>query len=176
MSSDLEMGWDDNAGLVTERRVQNFYGVRCDPLLPYQQENHPASDRWAGQRQSWPSRCPRLNFVELCEILVAEDEKAFEAVWRRLGLSVDWTQYYTTIVVPRPASGAAGFDSWLALRPTRRKPRRSGTSTSGRRWRRPNWRTGSGQERTTGWCSILRTAGRRRAQRRWGRAGRVPAS
>ena len=24
------IGWDDN-GLATERRVQNFYGVRCDP-------------------------------------------------------------------------------------------------------------------------------------------------
>ena len=28
------MGWDDN-GLPTERRVQNYYGVRCDPSLPY---------------------------------------------------------------------------------------------------------------------------------------------
>ena len=28
------MGWDDN-GLPTERRVQNFFGVRCDPSLPY---------------------------------------------------------------------------------------------------------------------------------------------
>src|SRR5262249_8177257 len=28
------MGWDDN-GLPTERRVQNFYGVRCDPHIPY---------------------------------------------------------------------------------------------------------------------------------------------
>ena len=28
------MGWDDN-GLPTERRVQNYYGVRCDPSLAY---------------------------------------------------------------------------------------------------------------------------------------------
>ncbi len=28
------VGWDDN-GLPTERRVQNHYGVRCDPTLPY---------------------------------------------------------------------------------------------------------------------------------------------
>src|SRR5580700_5809981 len=28
------MGWDDN-GLPTERRVENFYGVRCDPSLAY---------------------------------------------------------------------------------------------------------------------------------------------
>ena len=29
-----DRGWDDN-GLPTERRVQNYYGVRCDPSLPY---------------------------------------------------------------------------------------------------------------------------------------------
>src|SRR5262245_57125019 len=28
------IGWDDN-GLPTERRVQNLYGVSCDPSLPY---------------------------------------------------------------------------------------------------------------------------------------------
>src|SRR5256885_12167653 len=28
------IGWDDN-GLATERRVQNVYGVRCDPSLPF---------------------------------------------------------------------------------------------------------------------------------------------
>ena len=28
------MGWDDN-GLPTERRVQNIFGIRCDPSLPY---------------------------------------------------------------------------------------------------------------------------------------------
>ena len=28
------MGWDDN-GLPTERRVQNYYHVRCDPQTPY---------------------------------------------------------------------------------------------------------------------------------------------
>jgi valyl-tRNA synthetase len=28
------MGWDDN-GVPTERRVQNFFGVRCDPTLHY---------------------------------------------------------------------------------------------------------------------------------------------
>ncbi len=28
------MGWDDN-GLPTERRVQNYYGVRCEPHVAY---------------------------------------------------------------------------------------------------------------------------------------------
>ena len=35
------MGWDDN-GLPTERRVQNYYGVRCDPSLPYDPALHAA--------------------------------------------------------------------------------------------------------------------------------------
>jgi hypothetical protein len=34
------MGWDDN-GLPTERRVQNYYGVRCDPSLPYEPDFEP---------------------------------------------------------------------------------------------------------------------------------------
>ncbi|BFU42370.1 valine--tRNA ligase [Krasilnikovia sp. MM14-A1004] len=85
------MGWDDN-GLPTERRVQNVYGVRCDPALPYE-------PGW--QPPATPPKPPvpisRLNFVELCERLTAEDEQAFEALWRRLGLSVDWSMTYTTI-------------------------------------------------------------------------------
>jgi len=39
----------------------------------------------------------RPNFIELCERLTAEDEKAFEALFRLSGLSVDWTHTYTTI-------------------------------------------------------------------------------
>ena len=29
------IGWDDN-GLATERRVQNYFGVRCDPTVAYE--------------------------------------------------------------------------------------------------------------------------------------------
>jgi valyl-tRNA synthetase len=85
------MGWDDN-GLPTERRVQNYYGVRCDPSLPYEEgeEIQPAE----GKEQRPISR-PK--FVELCHRLTQEDEKAFEDVWRSLGLSVDWTLTYATI-------------------------------------------------------------------------------
>src|SRR5215210_2059248 len=74
------MGWDDN-GLPTERRVQNFYGVRCDPSLPYDRNFTPPET--PGKEQLPVSR---RNFVELCERLTAVDEQAFEAVWRRLGL------------------------------------------------------------------------------------------
>jgi valyl-tRNA synthetase len=85
------MGWDDN-GLPTERRVQIYYGVRCDPSLPYDPEFEPPE---SPGKQQIP--VGRRNFVELCERLTAVDEQAFEAVWRHLGLSVDWRHYYTTI-------------------------------------------------------------------------------
>ena len=86
------MGWDDN-GLPTERRVQNYYGVRCDPSLPYDPDFTPP-EKPDPKRQVPVSR---PNFIELCEELVVEDEKAFEALWRQLGLSVDWSQTYTTV-------------------------------------------------------------------------------
>ena len=86
------MGWDDN-GLPTERRVQNYYGVRCDPTLPYDADFTPPGK--PDPKKQVPISRP--NFVELCEQLVIEDEKVFESLWRRLGLSVDWSQHYTTI-------------------------------------------------------------------------------
>jgi valyl-tRNA synthetase len=85
------MGWDDN-GLPTERRVQNYYGVRCDPSLPYEPGFEPPT-----KAPDPPLAIARRNFVELCERLVAEDEVKFEELWRHLGLSVDWTLVYTTI-------------------------------------------------------------------------------
>ena len=85
------MGWDDN-GLPTERRVQNYYGVSCDPSLPYDPEFKPPPK--PGDR---PVRIARGNFIELCEGLTKIDEQAFEELWRRLGLSVDWSMTYQTI-------------------------------------------------------------------------------
>lgn len=86
------MGWDDN-GLPTERRVQNYFGVRCDPSLPYDADFTPPANPDPKQQQP----ISRRNFIELCSQLVAEDEQVFERLWRTLGLSVDWTQTYTTI-------------------------------------------------------------------------------
>jgi hypothetical protein len=92
------MGWDDN-GLPTERRVQNFYGVRCDPSLPYDPDFTPPFEGGDNKSSKAADQVPisRRNFVELCERLTLEDEKQFEDVWRKLGLSVDWTQTYRTI-------------------------------------------------------------------------------
>jgi valyl-tRNA synthetase len=85
------MGWDDN-GLPTERRVENYYGVRCDPSLPYDPKYRPPEK---------PSKdkvsISRKNFVELCVELTAIDEQAFKNLWRSIGVSVDWSYEYSTI-------------------------------------------------------------------------------
>jgi valyl-tRNA synthetase len=85
------MGWDDN-GLPTERRVQNYFGVKCDPHLSFDPTflppDTPPKDAIS---------ISRPNFVALCDRLTKDDEKAFEHLWRTLGLSVDWTRTYATI-------------------------------------------------------------------------------
>ena len=83
------MGWDDN-GLPTERRVQNYFGIRCDPSLT---EDVSLEDK----KKSKIASVPRSQFIELCEQLCAEDEVAFENLFQNLGLSVDWAHSYTTI-------------------------------------------------------------------------------
>lgn len=86
------MGWDDN-GLPTERRVQNFFNVRCDPAQHY----IPNFDPDTVKNEKNPVSISRQNFIELCLRLTIEDEKVFKALWRRMGLSVDWKQEYSTI-------------------------------------------------------------------------------
>ena len=92
------MGWDDN-GLPTERRVQNYYGVRVDTSLKYDPDFKPPFEGTEGKKIEAKDQVPvsRQNFIELCERLTSQDEKLFEALWRRLGLSVDWSQTYHTI-------------------------------------------------------------------------------
>ena len=86
------MGWDDN-GLPTERRVQNYYGVKCEPSIP-------SDDDFTPPEKPDPKRqlpISRRNFIELCHELTEVDEKAFEDMWRQVGLSVDWSLLYATI-------------------------------------------------------------------------------
>ncbi len=107
------MGWDDN-GLPTERRVQNYYGVRGDPQQPYvegfeppQRGDRDASGKAIKLRDQ--QAVSRRNFIELCHELTVEDEKAFESLWRRLGLSVDWRVTYQTIDDRSRAVAQAAF-------------------------------------------------------------------
>jgi valyl-tRNA synthetase len=90
------MGWDDN-GLPTERRVQNYFHVRVDVRAPYEADLaiESASDEKVKKEQ--PRLISRPNFIELCQRVTHEDEKAFKHLWSRLGLSVDWRQQYATI-------------------------------------------------------------------------------
>jgi valyl-tRNA synthetase len=89
------MGWDDN-GLPTERRVQNYYGVTCDSSVPYDPNFTPPFNG-DPPKDHKAVAISRPNFIELCNVLTHEDEKVFEELFRRLGLSVDWSLLYTTI-------------------------------------------------------------------------------
>jgi len=89
------MGWDDN-GLPTERRVQNYFHIRCDPAAPYE-PGLELEEANAKQRKERPRQVSRPNFIEACERVTEQDERAFKALWERLGLSVDWRQEYQTI-------------------------------------------------------------------------------
>ncbi|MDN5790106.1 MAG: valine--tRNA ligase [Micrococcales bacterium] len=95
------IGWDDN-GLPTERRVQNYYGVRGDATLPYEEDFTPPFTEGVDERgktiRPYDQRpISRKNFIELCDILTVEDEVAFESLFRRLGFSLDWDISYRTI-------------------------------------------------------------------------------
>jgi len=85
------IGWDDN-GLPTERRVQNYFGVRCEPTLPF-------DANFVAPNEPSEKQIPisRKNFVDLCEKLTLEDEKVFESLFQTLGLSIDWNYTYQTI-------------------------------------------------------------------------------
>ncbi|HXQ62850.1 MAG TPA: valine--tRNA ligase [Acidimicrobiales bacterium] len=97
------MGFDDN-GLPTERRVQNYYGVRCDPGL--RPDPSFAPPETPGKH---PVAISRPDFIELCARLAAEDEKAFENLWRTLGLSVDWSHTYATVDADARRVSQRGF-------------------------------------------------------------------
>lgn len=103
------IGWDDN-GLPTEKRVQNYYGVRGDSSLPYDEGFEPAhrgdvkSLKAADQKP-----ISRQNFIELCDELTVKDEEAFESLFRRLGFSLDWDISYRTIDDSSRATAQQGF-------------------------------------------------------------------
>ncbi len=113
------MGWDDN-GLPTERRVENYFGIRCDTSLPYDPLFQPPSAPDPKAKVA----CSRANFVQLCTSLTVEDERAFEELWRRVGLSVDWTLTYTTIGEKARRTSQQAFLHNLARQARRTRPRR----------------------------------------------------
>jgi len=65
------MGWDDN-GLPTERRVQNVFGITCNPNLPYDPTFKPTPAP-ADLKRSEFQAISRKNFIEACAALTTED-------------------------------------------------------------------------------------------------------
>ena len=154
------MGWDDN-GLATERRVQNYFGVRCDPTLPYDPDFAPPYRGDVPEATHREVPVSRPNFVALCEQLTARTRRPSRSSFRRLGLSVDWTTPLHHHRRPQPPGQPAwpSCTTWPAARPTAPTPRPCGTSTSAPRSPRPRSRTASGPAPTTASPS---TAPRRR--------------
>lgn len=99
------IGWDDN-GLPTERRVQNYYNIACNPDLPYDASFKPVHDP---KNENPRQEVSRQNFIEACEVLTQDDEKVFEDIFRRIGHSYDWNLKYTTIGPKAIAVSQASF-------------------------------------------------------------------
>jgi valyl-tRNA synthetase len=86
------MGWDDN-GLPTERRVQNVFGISCNPKIAFDPNWTPKKPGKGDDNQE----ISRENFIRACAQLTKEDETVFEHLFRKLGLSIDWDLQYATI-------------------------------------------------------------------------------
>jgi methylmalonyl-CoA mutase cobalamin-binding domain/chain len=149
------MGWDDN-GLPTERRVQNYFGVRCDPSLPYDPAFVPPDKP---EKHADLGLAPELHrAVHAADRRGREGVRAPVALPRPVGGLVDDLRHHRparaarlAARVPAPAARAA----W----PTSSRRRRCGTSTSAPRWRRPNSRIASSRARTIASASRKRADG-----------------
>ena len=82
------MGWDNN-GLPTEKRVQKLHRIFCDPVA--------GTFKLVENKKKSLRLVSREEFITLCRKQTQEDQKQYEALWRRLALSVDWNQKYETI-------------------------------------------------------------------------------
>jgi valyl-tRNA synthetase len=112
------IGWDDN-GLPTERRVQNYYGVRGEATQPYVEGFVPPqqgdrSGKGKNAKLSDQQPISRRNFIELCDVLTVQDEETFESLFRRLGFSLDWDISYRTIDTHSRTVAQEGFLGNLA--------------------------------------------------------------
>lgn len=92
------MGFDNN-GLPTERRVQNRFGIQCDPAVPDRPNWTPEVKSPSGKQKSRPvfDKVSRNDFLRACATQTAQDEKQYKALWQAMGLSIDWSQQYTTV-------------------------------------------------------------------------------
>ena len=134
------MGWDDN-GLPTERRVQNYFHIRCDPSAPYEPEPraHEASAQ-GPQGAAAPGLAPEFHRGVRARdargrALVQGALRAARPLDRLAARVPDDRRAraaHRAVLVPRSLRARA--TSRAAMR------RRCGTSTSSARWRRPSSR------------------------------------
>lgn len=123
------MGWDDN-GLPTERRVQNYYGVRVDTSLKYDPNFVPPFEGTDGKKIDAKDQVPisRKNFIELCEKLTARTRSSS----RRCGAPSACPSTGRRPTTPSASIRSAwprkrSCATWLAERRIRRTPRACGT-------------------------------------------------
>ena len=179
------MGWDDN-GLPTERRVQNYFRVRCDPGAALRPRLR-AAGRAAGKEPV--ADLPAATSSNSASGSPPWTSRSFEQVWRRLGLSVDWSTMYRTIGDSSRRVSQRAFlrnlargEAYLAEAPDavgRRLPDRGGPGRAGGpggagayhrlAFRRPDGGAGRDRDDPARTAARLRGAGRpsrRRAVRR----------
>ena len=156
------MGWDDN-GLPTERRVQNYYGVQCDPTLPYDPDfvtPTPVSERSKDEQKAMPAHISRRNFIDLCNTAHRRGREGLRGPLphpRAVGRLGAHLRHHRRPLPPgRPAGVPAQPRS--GARPTRPRRPCSGTSTSSRPSPRPSSRTASAPAPTTASPSTAPTA------------------
>ena len=99
------IGWDNN-GLPTERRVQNLYGITCDPSIAYD-AHYQAQVVKKTPKQLQP--ISRHNFVETCRQQTAIDQAKYRDLWQSMGLSFDWQHEYNTISPQCIQTAQSGF-------------------------------------------------------------------
>jgi valyl-tRNA synthetase len=112
------MGWDDN-GLPTERRVQNYFGVRCDPSLPYDPELPCRAGSPA--RTSSPISRPQLRRAVRAAHRRGREGLRGPVAHARAVRGLDHN-YQTIDERPAPCRSAPSCATWRAARPTSRSP------------------------------------------------------
>ena len=150
------MGWDDN-GLPTERRVQNYYGVRCDPSLPYDPDFAAPPDAGrpsAVAKRRTPSRSAGPTSSSCARSSPPPTSEPSRTCSGASGCR--WTGPAPTPPSTPTAGRSRSSPSWrtsTAARPTRSRRRRCGTRPSRRRWLRPSSTTGRFRAPTTSCAS-----------------------
>ena len=141
------MGWDDN-GLPTERRVQNFYGVRCDPSLPYDPDFTPPANpdpkrQVPISRRNFVAAVPRAHRHRRAGV---REPVAHARPERRLEVAV----HHDLRRGPDRRAARLPAQPRPAARPTSPRRRRCGTSPSRPPSRRPSSRPATTPATTTG--------------------------